>query len=389
MARSNFESKTPPPTPPSVPVGVMNILLGYTDYSDEYLEKDAPPSDRIAGHATVPLVNTLFHSIQTKRLRMLLTATVSGQPAVVKAILNENPSLILSKLEEKEFLTAPTGHPFNLTPYQAALAVDDTQMAGLIKSYFADEKQANAQYKMLFHKKWKEEEAKTWTPILTQLNALTQSFRHAKDSDFISSGKHDYKFTLRAGSDVAEALARFRLLMDATLHQVVTNGRFFNPKLLQRAFKIYERDQKSLGNWQNPRALLFWQQTIGYIQRFMPVNYAQAFCDGFKKTNESLEQGLPQGRSLILAILRPGIWHINAFYPLGVSSLGSDFAIGQTMRVNDELNVGQAFPFFSYSKDNALTLSLYKYVRIKNRERAQLYCPDSRQALTRRACSIR
>ena len=117
------------------PLGVVNAMLGYEG------------STRVRGvaGAAVSLVATLFNSIKIQRLRTLLTVIVSGKPDEAKAILEIDPSLLREKLEEKDFVAAPTGHKFNLKPYQAALAVEDTQMAAMIKCYFAklqDEKEA-------------------------------------------------------------------------------------------------------------------------------------------------------------------------------------------------------------------------------------------------------
>ncbi|MHB1947721.1 MAG: hypothetical protein ACYCQI_06365 [Gammaproteobacteria bacterium] len=150
----------------SVPVGVMNITLGYEG------------SDPVSGDAGGPLVSTLFNSIKIQklaRLRTLLTAIVSGDPATAQRILKQDPSLRLEKLEEKDAVISPTGHRFNLTPYQAALAVEDTQMAEMIKSIFVelnDEDEANKQYD---EQRLTETEKARWKPTKT---AGLQILRH-------------------------------------------------------------------------------------------------------------------------------------------------------------------------------------------------------------------
>ncbi|MHB1947433.1 MAG: hypothetical protein ACYCQI_04895 [Gammaproteobacteria bacterium] len=140
----------------TTPLGVVNKMLGY--------EGSKSVSD--AAGTAVSLVSTLFNSIKSQRLarvRDLLTAIVSGNPDKVRVILEEDSSVLLEKLEEKEFVIAPTCHKFNLKPYQAALSVDDTQMAEMIKPYFSrlgDEKEADRQYEEQYPQGWKEAEEK-------------------------------------------------------------------------------------------------------------------------------------------------------------------------------------------------------------------------------------
>jgi hypothetical protein len=178
---------------------------------------------------------------------------------------------------------------------------------------------------------WEEEEKAKWAETFNQLEPLTQAIRHAAPGDIISSGDPEYKLTAREGSAVAVALAQFRALLETTLNEIATTGRHFNPDLLLQAFQIYDDHYEDYfgNNRNNPRAMLFWQQVIGTIQRIMPANYAQAFCDGLLTTQEKLQKGEAQNRSFVLPFYRPGInWALAApFYPLADSRLGFDYAI--------------------------------------------------------------
>ena len=82
-------------------------------------------------------------------------------------------------------------------------------------------------------------------------------------------------------------------------------------------------------HWSDPRAMIFWQQVIGTVQRGLPVNYVQAFCDGLYTTEEKLRDNNPQGRSLKFQLFDTGqgAWVSSDFYPLSVSRLGFDYAI--------------------------------------------------------------
>jgi hypothetical protein len=133
---------------------------------------------------------------------------------------------------------------------------------------------------------------------------------------------------VREGSAVARALQGFKLLLVATLNEIIRTGRHFNPDVLQRAFQMYDNYFADI--YTDPPALLFWQQVVGYIQRFLPANYMQAFCDeGLSITEEKLRKGEPQGRSLRIDVWdsHRNNWSTVNIYPLSSSSLGSDFAI--------------------------------------------------------------
>ncbi|MHB1949056.1 MAG: hypothetical protein ACYCQI_13190 [Gammaproteobacteria bacterium] len=314
-----------------VPVGIMNITLGYEG------------SDPVSGDAGVPLVSTLFNSIKIQklaRLRTLLTAIVSGDPDGAKAILKKDPSLRLEKLAEGDFVTSLTGHQFNLTPYQAALAVDDTQMAEMVRAFFVelrDEEEANRQYDEQCPKGWEAAEEEKWKPIFQQRDRLINAIRDSTEGDITSSDGPDKVATERKGSLVEKELIEFYKLLDATLKEVITPGkRPFNSNLLLEPLRMYD-DNKLYkeyfgGRWDGPRALFFIQKVIGYegIQRFMPVNYVQAHQDFLEITAKKLQNNQPQARGTLFKIIRSGKSSLEtvAFYPLRPrGTAGFNFAI--------------------------------------------------------------
>ncbi len=312
---------------PIAPIDLINSMLEYDDF------------DSVIGHGAVPLVSTLFNSIKTQkdaRLKELLTAIVNGEPDIVEAMLERDPSLLLEKLDEDDYVTALSGQKSNnAAAYRTALAVEDSQMAAMIKNKLfeltGNNDAANAQYREQFPDGWAADEAKRWAPVFTTLDTLTTVIRDAKPGDISSSGNPEYKLTVREGSDVAVVLAQFRAQLDALLDEVVTTGRHFNPNLLWKAFQIYHDHFRDYfgGDWKDPRAMLFWQQIIGTIQRRLPVNYVQAFCDGLYTTKEKLRNNQPQGRSLKIELgnMLQQSWVPTDFYPLSLSRLGFDYAI--------------------------------------------------------------
>ncbi len=310
----------------TAPIDLINIVLGYDGFNP------------IKGHGAAPLVSTLFNSIKTQKLahlKELLTAIVNGQPDTVKAMLEKDPSLLLEKLDENDYVTALSGQRCNnVTAYRTALAVEDTEMAAMIKKKLIDiagKKAAHTQFHQQFPDKWIDKEKEKWTPVVKMLDTLTDVIRHANLADITSSDNPEYKLTVREGSEVAKALAQLRSLLDARLLEIVTTGRHFNPKLLLKAFQMYNdlyMDAFGYGV-SDPRSILFWQQVIGAIQRAFPVNYVQAFCHyNLYETIENLQNNHPQNRSLIMGLyVNDAPRRFFNFYPLVVSRLGFDYAI--------------------------------------------------------------
>lgn len=313
-----------------MPGGVMNIMLGYES-------KDATQ----VGTGSDSLMPTLFNAIKPRKLkdvRALLQAVVDGKPIDAKALLDEDLSLGLGKLEEKDVVVSLSGHRFNLSPYQAAMAVQDTQMEALIKSYVDVEfkEEAVRQY----NEQHLEEQKKTiddakWAPILKQRDILLDAIRDSKKGDITSSGYPDYIITERKGSLVERELAKFYELLDVTLNEVITPGkRPFNPDLLLRPLQMYNDDKLYKeyfgGRWDDPRALFFVQKVVGYegIQRFMPVNFVQAHQDWLDETARKLGKNEPQARGTRFEIYRAGNLESVDFYPLrGRGTSGFNFMI--------------------------------------------------------------
>ncbi|MHB1947434.1 MAG: hypothetical protein ACYCQI_04900 [Gammaproteobacteria bacterium] len=184
------------------------------------------------------------------------------------------------------------------------------------------------------HRDGKKRRKKKWKPIFKQFYKLTLAIRNRKKGDITSSGDPDYIVTVKEKSAIEKELLEFWKLLDATLDEVITAGKKpFNPDLLLEAFKTYDKHFEDYfgDDWRDPRALLFWQKVIGYdgIQRFMPVNYVQAFHDWLHNTVEKLQKNQPQDRSTHFEV-----YHCNSnyvpvvIYPLQRRSCpGYNFAI--------------------------------------------------------------
>ncbi len=318
----------------AVPGRLVGITLDYA-LLPEKKEKDQLTASycKILPEANIHYVNTIHACIRQKCLGDLHRAILSGDLKTLEEQIKQDPKLLLEKLEEKECMTIQglSGHKASVTLYRTALATEDTQMAEMIKAKLievAGKEEADAQYNAQFPKGWELLEEKRWKPMSKQLDVVTQAIRYAKPDDIVSSGYPEYKLTVKDRSNVAIALAHLRSLLDATLNEIVTIGRHFNPHFLLKEFQLY--DDYFGNNLSDPRALAFWRLVIGYAQRFMPVNYVQAFFDGLYNSEEKLRKGIPQGRSLKFKVFdsRSNTWVSTDFYPLSISRLGFDFAFG-------------------------------------------------------------
>ncbi len=350
-----------------MPAPLLDLIAEY-----EHEHKKEGIKTGVQGNAL--LVSTLFNTIKTRtlapRVRDLLTAIVSGEPDKVTAILDNDPSLLYEKLEGEQFVTAPSGHKFNVKPYQAALSVDDTQMAKLIKPYFVklgDEKEADTQFDEQYPKGWEETEKKKWQASFEQLNKLTLAIRDSKPGDIISLSGLEYIVTVRQGSPVERELHIFWALLDSTLDEVIIAGKKpFNSNLLLEAWQTYDNDKLYKeyfgGCWNNPRALLFWQKVIGYegIQRFMPLNYVQAFHGWLENTIAKLQNDKPQDRSTQFTIIGSSYSSLVSFYPLQPrGACGFIFAIygpyGLAMTRDGGWEVSNSFSELISIKNSKLT----------------------------------
>jgi hypothetical protein len=287
--------------------------------------------------------------LDQRALKKLFLYILDGNAAAVKQILKINPRLAVVKFESantaERIIANKAGQLIKIqgkTAYQLALGEKDTELAGILKAYIVkvkDENEASAQFYAQFPGgSQKEIEEKRWAPIFTQLNQLSLAIKDAEVGDIISSAHPEYKLIVKSESRIDIALNQFRFLIDAALKEAVTSGEHFNSDLLLHAFKIYYDHFKDFfgNNKSSPQALLFWQQVIGFIQRIMPANYVQAFCNGLYDTYEKLQKNSPQGRLLEYNIdYLNDEGHIcrksNPFYPLSVSELGFSFAIYASM----------------------------------------------------------
>ena len=270
-----------------------------------------------------------------ERVKQLFTHILNGEIDEVKIMLAANPGLASLQWKGEKIITNKGGQQIYVegkTAYQFALGEEDNEMIALLKDCVikvSDVKEALTQLNEQFAEGWEVEEEKRWLPVVTAQEKLHQAIRDAKVGDITSSDYPRYKLTIREDSEVYIADVEFRMAFQTIFNTPIKIGRHYNPKPQQLGWDNYydDRVNRYNNNWNDPRAMLLWRRCIGYNQRFMPANYAQAFCGvGLFQNVERLENGEAQSRSLTLQIYDSVLhkWATQDLYPL-LDSVGPGF----------------------------------------------------------------
>lgn len=104
---------------------------------------------------------------------------------------------------------------------------------------------------------------------------------------------------------------------------IIRTGLHFNDQLLMDAYNLLEENFKLLGGCNGRKTKLFCNKIIGYIQRFVPANYAQAIAQWIRYI---MEYGQPFARSLAYNLRAD-----KCYFPLASAEtgLGYDHWAGQ------------------------------------------------------------
>lgn len=228
----------------------------------------------------------------------------------VKEILKKTSDALCIKnntVEEKKDEIADQKDLFSsLTPFQIMLALGDVQLANIMKEIIIKEfgpEEALKQLEKQYPEKWKETEEKKWQDAFTRLEELTAAISNAKGDD-IKANIASTNVIVNSHL-ITKKFAEFKDSINAILQVPITTGQYFNLNILLAAEKAYAENK--LGDCgKDPRALVFWQRVIGYIQSLMPVNDVQAYLEqkGLELSVQNLRNGNPQNRSLNVEVFR-------------------------------------------------------------------------------------
>ena len=274
------------------------------------------PTELIQGHLGQYLSNedlwnlsqaskAMFFSCQPllekQAAKILLSHVVKGEEAAALEMIDANPRLLLILSKATDY----SGRSYQgLTPFQAALSSHDVALWKKIEPYFDKLSDGEAekvrQFRQLFPEGLPQQESYDFTE-------LVQVISNSSDADIMAALRKENNDTL-----ICQALKGFR----TAFTDLAIKEMFFNPSHLIDALKVYDAQ---FDPWSWNQRDLFWRQVIGYTQRFLPVCYAQAFCQGLYYI---LEEKKPLARSLKFQ------YDSGSYFPLLDSSgLGFDFAV--------------------------------------------------------------
>ncbi len=233
----------------------------------------------------------------TTTLDNLLKFIVYGNQNAAKSIIEIDPNVLLKRGSAMDY----SGRTIEGTPYQMALGAQDYNMAEMISSYFSSIKKLDAPVEI--QKQYSEQ-------FLENDEGLYLPYSYTALMNKIVESKND--------EDCEDELGVFRANFKS--HNEIRTGLHFNVQLLTDAFELYIKYYENFGGYNSRKNNLFWCQVVGYIQRFLPAHYAQAFCQGL---NHVAKKSDVLNRSLKFK-------DDSVYFPLelGNEGLGFDFCAG-------------------------------------------------------------
>lgn len=216
--------------------------------------------------------SSLYNFFQRKQAaQKLMQHVVKGEEVAAKAMIANNPSLLLIKTKAVDY----SGRTICGTVFQAALGAEDERMWTMIKPYFKKVPSLiiKAKNEGIDIKDIAREE------MLKQFN---QQFPSGTKDVPQSELKPFYFALVKAITEDKDhglsAIEGFRV--EITKNKVIKSGKHFNMQHLVAACLVYIYKFEVLATWDNRD--MFWRKVIGYLQRQMPANYAQAHCSGIQ-----------------------------------------------------------------------------------------------------------
>lgn len=197
---------------------------------------------------------TLDNSFATK----VLEHAIKGNQDEAEKLIKFNPACLLVRTQAVDY----SGRTIIATPFQAALGAEDERMWQMMMPYFkvlerngtieSSQQTMREQFDRQFPDGIDDTPANELLPIYNQL------------AQAIIDGNGE------------QAIGNFRevITQPGTIH----HGKHFNMQHLIAAYQAYIDNFNDLATW--PNRDMFWQKVIGYVQRCVPANVAQALCSG-------------------------------------------------------------------------------------------------------------
>jgi hypothetical protein len=239
---------------------------------------------------------------------LLIKHALRGEEDKALAMIKANPELLLVYGSAKDY----SGRSYEkVTALQAALYTHDRwmwqKMLPLFKKIkiekFDDYDEISIQFHEIFPNGIPEQKP-------YDFDALVQVIEESPEEDITAAiEKRDN------GSKLSVALDRYRKEFTA----LSLSEEYFNPEHLMKARTIYN---KKLDSWPANKLCVLLSQVYGFVQRFNPTCYAQAFSQGLY--SYVVEKNKPLVRSLEIDSV---VGRINYFPLAEKSGVGFDFGI--------------------------------------------------------------
>lgn len=278
--------------------GLNNLVRRYLDEGDDRLW-------------------AIYHTKLADHLCQLVLFPTPENINEAKEILEINPELLFIKGTAID----PSGRTIEGSPYQCVLGSEDyyDDMLGMMKSIIdkIDPERKNAIEQLC---EQFPEYLRDFFPDRPEIKQESKEVKYQFQELADAISKEEFKDE-KLSSQMEEVLRKFKESLKPK--GPITKGKHFDVQILIDAVKVFENN---LDSWeekeQDKQKAFFWCQVIGYLERFLPTNYAQAFCQGLVDVFSQIDRNLK-------IIGKEDV----EFFPLDSdpqSRLGFDFGIATT-----------------------------------------------------------
>lgn len=201
-----------------------------------------------------------------------------------ETLLKECPALLSHPMT----VTNRHGQVIKGTVHHLALHEGDDELIDVMKPAFArlqeGSKTMEAQRQAWLCEGWMEAEEKACASACEAIDKVFIAFNNASDPNDVTE-LPQYPFTITINHQGAnEALETFRKAIDALYtptNEVIISGRDPSIRLLERVITQYVENYSAFGEYNTPRNNAMMRQVFAYVLRYAPVNFMQAFAQGF------------------------------------------------------------------------------------------------------------
>jgi hypothetical protein len=229
-----------------------------------------------------PNLNDIQHKLK-KRLQQLLQAVVYGEKNKVNEILKASSTelrryLLAAPMEVTDY----SGRRFEMTALQLTLYALDVgrqkninegmtkMIIDFLKDFDDGKNMICHQIQQQFPKEWKKE--KEMEENKAALQTIFKAIADSKENDTCE-----------------ESIEIFRNYFTLKYKNVIRCGNNTMAEMLDESYSLAKKNSESFGRYNNHKNKIVWKHVIGWIQRYVTVPYAYAFCYGIDKALEAEE----------------------------------------------------------------------------------------------------